>query len=357
MTAGAGAASGPMQKLGDRQDTLNQNTMVLEKKAQNTHRARAAVPDIHDASQAMGTGSEKLYGSKEPESLEPEKAAITAAGCGDQEALRAAQKAADDVKDKDLAQFIKDYEGIQKDQQAIKTTTDQMDARRLATVDKEVEYVDSKKLPEVAKTQGGLMDRLKALSTDPKLREYEVVVWMNGQVAELMTTSKDRLSKAQLGPQTASVQQGAIDRIQLIIDALKEEKNNKDPFEGGGGGGGGGGKPPLVPPVAQLKLLKAMQTIVNGETTSVNKSLVTATADADKNQFQTQAEKLGQKQGEIRGRADRFIQSISGGGPPPPPAPAPPLPLARPAPPGRGGPAGGQPGQPGGGPPVPPTPQ
>jgi len=45
----------PVEKLGDRQGTLQQNTIIVQKKAENTPRAKEAAPDIKDAADAMST--------------------------------------------------------------------------------------------------------------------------------------------------------------------------------------------------------------------------------------------------------------------------------------------------------------
>jgi hypothetical protein len=215
-----------------------------------------------------------------------------------------------EAKDKDLAEYIKEYEGIQKDQVQVKGTSDQIESRRQAAADKQIGRMDILKLGGLASTQGGLADRINALSADDKLKAYDVIVWMNGQVTELMDDSRQRLTKAQLGKQVAAAQQGAIDRIQMIIDALREEQRRNSDFQQPMGGGGGG-KPPLVPPLAQLKLLKAMQVVVNGQTTEIDKGISTAANDADKNEYQTEASKLGKKQGEIRGIADKLVKSLA----------------------------------------------
>jgi hypothetical protein len=134
---------------------------------------------------------------------------------------------------------------------------------------------------------------------------------MNGQITELMNLSRDRLGKTQLGTQTASAQQGSIDRLEMVIDALKEEQKRNSDFQSPqGGGGGGGGKPPLVPPLAQLKLLKAMQSVINTETTAIGKGLSTA-AGPDKNQMLDEAARLGQKQGEIKEIADKLGKALT----------------------------------------------
>jgi hypothetical protein len=311
VTAGATPAAALMQKLGDRQGTLQQNTIVTQKKAENTPRAKEAASDLHDASEAMSTAAGLLYGSKQPDALDPENKSLAALDEAIKKLEAATKKTEAEVKDKDLAEYIKQYEAIKTDQVAVKGTTDKIETKRQAAADKQVDRIDMIRLAELAKTQGGLSERVSALSTDDKLKAFDVVVWMNGQITELMNLSRDRLGKTQLGTQTASAQQGSIDRLEMVIDALKEEQKRNSDFQSPqGGGGGGGGKPPLVPPLAQLKLLKAMQSVINTETTAIGKGLSTA-AGPDKNQMLDEAARLGQKQGEIKEIADKLGKALT----------------------------------------------
>ncbi|HVT81658.1 MAG TPA: hypothetical protein VHM90_13510, partial [Phycisphaerae bacterium] len=178
--------------------------------------------------------------------------------------------------------------------------------------DKELERRDVQSVGGLAVTQGGLVDQIDTLNKDERLGQVAVVVWMNGEVADSMKTSKSRLEKQQLTKPTTVAQQAAIDRLQLIIDALKEEQNKPPEFNdgGGGGGGGGGGPKPLVPPLAQLKLLKAMQLVVNTQTREVDGDLKSAGNDADRNAFQTQAQELGGKETKIRGMASDIADQL-----------------------------------------------
>jgi hypothetical protein len=168
------------------------------------------------------------------------------------------------------------------------------------------------------------MESVTTLSKDEDLSQIDVIVWMNGQVVESMSAAKGRVEKQQLGKSLAGSQQQAVDRLQLIIDALKEEQKKPEFNNGGGQGGSGGGKPPLVPPLAQLKLLKAMQVVVNTETKATGDAIKNSTTDAERNEHQADAEALGGKQGEIHDRADKLMQRLlGGGGGARPPAPAP----------------------------------
>jgi hypothetical protein len=61
--------------------------------------------------------------------------------------------------------------------------------------------------------------------------------------------------------------------IAAIRKELAERKLKKPggpPPDGGGGQGGGGGKQPLVPPIAELKMLRMLQLQINRRTVLLN---------------------------------------------------------------------------------------
>jgi hypothetical protein len=79
--------------------------------------------------------------------------------------------------------------------------------------------------------------------------------------------------------ESSAAQKLALKRLEHLLDSLKESQDNPTPLsrgggEGGGeggGGGGGGGDDDGLPPMAQLKLLRAMQKEVNERTEAFKK--------------------------------------------------------------------------------------
>jgi hypothetical protein len=312
VTAGAQSAAAAMSKLGDRQGQLQMNTIVVQKKAETTKGAQAAATDIHEASDHMSESAAALYGVHQPAALDPETRAVASLNAALQKLQQQKSKVDEQVKDKDLAYFILKYEGIQADQKQVKNGTDAIEARRQTSIDKQVDRLGLGQLIQLSNAQKALTDRINALSAEDKLKDFPVVLWMNAQIVESMNFSADHLRKAQTGALLASAQQNSLDRMQDIIDALKEEKQKNSDFKNDqdGGGGGSGKKPPLVPPLAQLKLLRAMQVVINGQTTSVDKSIVAAPDDGTKAELQNEATALGKKQGEIKGIATKMIKDL-----------------------------------------------
>ncbi|MCL2700896.1 MAG: DUF4175 family protein [Phycisphaerae bacterium] len=112
---------------------------------------------------------------------------------------------------------------------------------------------------------------------------------------------QNMLGDKQTGQLTQAIQSQIEKNLQGMIDALKQEQQRRKQQGGGGGGGGGGGQAPLVPPVAELKMLKSLQLDINARTETVatvkEKNLLPA------EQVKTQHERLSGKQKEVENMA------------------------------------------------------
>ncbi len=94
-----------------------------------------------------------------------------------------------------------------------------------------------------------------------------------------------------------------------MADALDEDRREQE-FAGesssGGSGGGGGMAPPLVPPVAELKLLKAMQGSVYERTRAIDSSVTRPLTDPD----QQRLLELSTQQRELSALGQRLIDKL-----------------------------------------------
>ncbi|MGN6369671.1 MAG: hypothetical protein ACTHN5_15535, partial [Phycisphaerae bacterium] len=307
------AADADLAKLGDRQGQLQMNTIVVQKRAESTRGAEKAAGDIRAAGESMASAAGALLAMHKADAGPPEGEAIKSLDEAIKKLQAEKEKVDSQIKEKQLGEFVQQYEQIKGGQAGIKKASDDIDARKQAAADKQVSRLDPFQLLKLAAKQGGLAGQIEGLSKDDRLKDFAVIVWMNKQIADSMHTSQKGLRASDMGRELADAQQNAIDRIQDIIDALKEEQKRQSDFRndnGGGGGGGGGGKQPLVPPLAQLKLLKAMQLVVNGKTVEIDRSISNAADNAAKSHLQEQSKKLGQQQGEIKDIANKIIEQM-----------------------------------------------
>ena len=306
------AADAALARIGDRQGQLQMNTIVVQKRAESTKSAAQAAVNIREAGDSMGTAAVTLVAGHKSEAADPEANAIKSLDEAIKKLQAEKDKVDSQIKEKDLAEFVQQYEEIKTQQVAIKTSSDAIDVRKQAAADKQVSRLDIGVLVKLAARQSGLVDAIDSLSKDDRMKDFAVVVWMNKQITDSMRTSQNGLKAMATGREIASAQQNAIDRIQDIIDALKEEQKRQSDFQNdsGGGGGGGGGKQPLVPPLAQLKLLKAMQTVVNARTADIDRGISNAPDQSTKSHLQDESKKLGQQQGEIKDIANKVVEQM-----------------------------------------------
>ncbi len=91
----------------------------------------------------------------------------------------------------------------------------------------------------------------------------------------------DRLGERHTDDETQTAEQAAADRFAQLLDALKKDPNAESQqggqeAEGGQEGQGGQGQRDSIPPVAQLKMLRALQIEVNERTAALDELRATA---------------------------------------------------------------------------------
>lgn len=164
-------------------------------------------------------------------------------------------------------------------------------------------------------------DAMDLLRRTEELAEAFVFEAGHRQIDALAATVIEDLRAATIGPAQLMRQQDIADRFLALALALADSPSDRefeDPSDansGGGGGGQGGGQPqPLVPPIAQLKLLRALQDAVYRSTRSLDET-GSGLDDADRSM---RIDELGRSQRELTDLAERLIQEMQqrGSGPP-----------------------------------------
>lgn len=102
---------------------------------------------------------------------------------------------------------------------------------------------------------------------------------------------------------TQHVQKEIETTIEELLEALKRTRQNR---QGGGGGGGGGGNQPLLPPSAELKILKAAQLRVNRQTQKFDELRASLELDP---LMRTEVQGIATRQREIIQMTEELLQS------------------------------------------------
>jgi hypothetical protein len=168
-------------------------------------------------------------------------------------------------------------------------------------------HADELALTGLGRDQMDLADQnsevLRLLKSDGTTLVFPQII---GQVRDDMERVAERLQKKDTGALTQRVQAGIAETLEQLVDSLKESAANPPPQAGGGGGSGGGqgGNPPLVPPSAELKLLRNCQKAVNQRTTAANESIEKNTAGQTDQQDELQ--RLTKQQNNLADLAGRI---------------------------------------------------
>jgi len=111
--------------------------------------------------------------------------------------------------------------------------------------------------------QATLRERVGELESEAsELEDAMVFAFAHDRLGESMGGAASRLRRAEEVALALRDQSASVRVLQSIVEALREERGDEDGFRQGGGGGGGGGgsqQERLIPPVAELKLLRSMQ--------------------------------------------------------------------------------------------------
>ena len=246
------------------------------------------------------------------------------------------KKASEDLKkaEDDLQQAIADeeqkkqqaeLEKMLKIQQAISADTKTAHEKILSTKESdkaELRTAELKLTTELSPGEGKLADDAQKVM-DMLIKEGTTVVFPSvlGEVKKDLLDVQKKLAGKEAGTLTQAIQheieQNLQEMVRAVRDKLAENRDKKSKGGGGGQGGGGGGKPPLVPPVAELKMLRVMQLQVNGRTELVHKQAAENTLPKD--QVEKETKGLAQREANVKKLTDGIAEKMRRGAPPPPP--------------------------------------
>ncbi|MEL6498954.1 MAG: hypothetical protein AAGJ54_05670 [Planctomycetota bacterium] len=231
-------------------------------------------------------------------------------------ALEAAQAALDDAERREQdrkRQEVQDAYRAALEQQVVLTSeTAEYAGRRLSRRDRAG-------LRDLASREIVLRDDIEAVRTlFPEITESQVFDFAHTRLEETLGRVDASLRGGEAGGLTP-LDQATVERVlRGLIAALDPpEQGEEQDFDQGGGGGGGGqqGAPqPLIPPIAELQMLRSLQQDVYDRTRAVDDSSLGADA----------AERVGDEQRALAEQAQLLLESLQQRQPGPGPAPSPP---------------------------------
>ena len=140
--------------------------------------------------------------------------------------------------------------------------------------------------------------------------EGAVFTYAMADVSKDMTEAAKRLTEEKTDWSTQQTQKDVERTLAELVESLKQEYDKSKQSGGGGGAGGGGGgkKMPLVPPLAQLKMLKTLEVGIFDSTKTYEEEKVLNRMNPVL--LRKRTDRLGEKQEEVSKAAREFARKL-----------------------------------------------
>ncbi|MFA6045187.1 MAG: hypothetical protein WC718_09395 [Phycisphaerales bacterium] len=247
-------------KLDSKMLVLNQNTLSVAADARDKVKGgEKLISFLSSASDAQGAAIIALRAAPAdtPEADGSERTSLSRLRAALAEAERLEKEADDRDSARQRAELRKAYIEALELQAAIQGDAVPLLGRELTRREK----IASRGLGEREQALRATLSELR--SKTQELEDAKVFAFAHRRLDEAMARAGDTLGQGAPTDGTKRDLATSVRMLQSLVLALSQDKP-KDEFReddggGGGGGSGPGGKPPLIPPLAELKLLRAMQ--------------------------------------------------------------------------------------------------
>lgn len=301
-------ADTPSGEQASNQKGLAKSTGQTAKSMQGSQQATATPgqPSVQKAAGQMDKAAKQLEQDNQDQAANSQKRALDDLARARDELERQIEEAEADLQNRQLAQIDRMLTKILQGQQAISKSTKDVHKKRPAAGP--YARAEQLELTKLARGEGLLGDQVQEVR-DLLVAEDSTVVFpvILGQVKDQMQTTGKLLTGHEAGPFVQTAQRRIEQDLEALLVALREEQTRRR-RRGKGGGGGGGPKPkgkgdeeppPLVPPVAELKMLRALQIRIARRTVQLAKAK--AGSAKPSRQILEQHKELADHQGQLVG--------------------------------------------------------
>ncbi len=237
------------------------------KSGQSGQKSPPGQQNLDQAEQEMGGAAESLEEEKPQEATPKQDKAIAELEQAQQELEQALEQLRKEQREETLRDLEARFREMLSKQRPINDSTlalDQLGRERFGRAE-ELQLADlsaaQRALAEQAATCLHILDEEGTTIAFPRVVE---------QLAEDMTASADRLAGLDVGAITQTIQQEIVDTLEQLLEAVKKMQQENE--QQAGQPNSGNKEPPLLPPSAELKLLRASQLRVNTRTTAITES-------------------------------------------------------------------------------------
>lgn len=293
---------GALPALADPMVRLASNTLGLLDEI-GTQRDLASVASlVGQASDAQERAVGALREGSRDSADDAERESLSKLQDARMEAERLEEQAQDRESARQRAELRTAYRELLEQQVAIVTDTEPM-------VGVELDRRVRAQVRALGQRQGGVGESLTALrDATEELAEATVFDLAHRRIESASRAAEEQLLGGTADGDVLRRQASIVRLLQSLLAALAEENQPPGASEqqaGGGGGGGSGGETPIVPEIAELKLLRAMQAEAMEWTRNLD--------EAGRRPLPAELSELADLQSDLAGRAAELVEKLTQG--------------------------------------------
>jgi len=308
------------EKLAEEQERIRHETQELTRKLRDlseqgkslneelSEQAEGAASSTSRAEERMNEAEEKLKRDDRRAASGEQESAIRHLQEAKKKLDKALAELAKKEREKKLFEIGKVLARMLGRQREVNVETIEID--KVAVKEGELPHPWLMKLRETAEKQGALKKNAGVLLK--KLADEGCVVfsYAMADVFTDMSDARKRLSDEDTGWATQQIQKDIERTLSELVEALEQEyEQAKQGGGGGGGAGGAGGKePPLVPPLAQLKMLRTLEVNIFEATKRYEEEK--ALGNMNPVLVKKRVERLGEKQENVSKTARKLAREL-----------------------------------------------
>jgi hypothetical protein len=223
------------------------------------------------------------------------------------EKLRAQAQA--DMAAKTLTAITKEMKTLRDSQAAINRELDTLAQRRSKS--REFSRIELRRLDKLADRQRGIAGHLERLRV--RVQTAQVYDWVMRRIGADMTDLAGRFEQRRVNPKATRLAATILERLGHLVAGLEQkppdDDQTSDPFaEGSGTGQGSATKDKPVPTVAELVVLKALQSEVNRQTEQKDLQ-AQMTKEVGEKQLEEMRD-IGREQEQVRALTEQIVRRV-----------------------------------------------
>ncbi len=260
--ASAALSSAPAAPIDSGMITLSRSTIAVNARIRKEVRAAGDLPALLDSAvnaQSAAVASLRTEPADYVDAVQNEQRSLSRLRAAVEELARLEAEADEKEQDRKRRELLKEYQESLETQAAINAEVAPFVGRALARKDRAA-------LRFSAETQNEL--RLALLQLREETSEMDsarMFAFAHDRLDASMTIAATGLKAGTAEPPVNAAQTSSLRILASLVEALRPANDEDDGLRedeqaaDAGGGGGAGQEPPLIPPIAELKLLRAMQ--------------------------------------------------------------------------------------------------